>query len=165
MGLRTQAPSIIIALAAALFTLAACTHGLPFAGDRQIRERIGSVREAILAKRAEGVVQYATPDWTFRGPDGKSYDRGGYLERTRKQFSTAEVETLQTDIGSIDINGDRAAVRIHQAMVRTETDSAGGLARWRVTYDESQDWQKTSRGWLVARVQVHPLSREKLSPD
>ncbi len=164
MGLRTQAPSIIIALAAALFTLAACTHGLPFAGDRQIRERIGSVREAILAKRAEGIVQYATPDWTYRGPDGKSCDRGGYIERTRKHFSTVEVETLQTDIGSIDINGDRAAVRIRQTMVRTETDPAGAIARWRVSYDESQEWRRTSRGWLVARVQMHAPARERLSP-
>lgn len=164
--LQARAPLFLAGFAAVIgaVLLAACANGLTFGSDREIRDRIGQIRAAILAKRAEGIVEFGTPDWTFHGSDGKAYDRTGYLERTRALFERVEIESLQTKITSVDIDGARATVQLRQTMVRTETDAAGGRARWKVVYLEGQEWVKTSRGWLVARVQVFTPKREKLSP-
>jgi hypothetical protein len=59
----------------------------------------------------------------------------------------------------------RAQVRLTQTMVRIETAATGERQRWRVSYDERQEWSYSKeRGWLVAIVQVINPRRELLAP-
>lgn len=145
---------------AAVAWLAGCS-GLM--AEKQIRERIFSIRASILAKRAEGIVEFGTPDWRFDGPDGKSYDRAAYLARTARLFAGIEIESLDTHIDSCRMRDARAEIMLTQTMVRIETDAAGVRARWKVRYREKQEWVETrTRGWLVTSVMVFHPEREKL---
>jgi ketosteroid isomerase-like protein len=152
---------LLLALLTAVAALAAGCNLTT--ADRQIRERIASIRTAILAERVEGIFEFGTPDWVFVAPDGKRYDRDAYRARTTKLFADVQIESLDTQVISLTTEGPRAEVWIEQTMVREETDAAGARARWKVTYREKQDWFDTAaRGWLVGRVEVIDPRREKL---
>ena len=160
MNIAVRAPLPFVAFLAALAVLSGCAT--PHA-DRQIRERIASIREAILAERAAGIVEFGTPDWRFVSADDKAFDRAAYLQRVEKLFAGIEIESLETRVERVDERGARAEVELVQIMVRRETDAAGERARWKVRYRESQEWVKSAtRGWLVARVKVYSSQREKL---
>lgn len=160
MNLTARAPFLFIGLLVCAAMLAGC-NGL--VAEKQIRERILSIREAILAKRAEGIVEFGTPDWRFDGSDRQSYDRAAYLVRTKKLFAEIQIESLETHIDRVDVRDSRAEVALTQTMVRTEKDATGAPMRWKVRYHEKQEWIETpSRGWLVARVSVFAPEREKL---
>lgn len=162
--LRTRAPLFLRGLIAvgAAAMLAACGN-LGFADVREIRERIEQMRAATAAEDAEGIVQFATPDWTFEGAGKKPSGRTTYLDRTKKAFQNLAIESLKTNVQSLEIDAERADVRLQQTMVCSETNAAGESVRWKIVYLESQEWVKTTRGWLVARVQTYPPKREKLS--
>lgn len=145
-----------------LLALAACAQRVVSPAERQIRERIALIRASILARDADGIVRHGTPDWSFVTPDGASVDRAGFLERTRRLFANSEIESLQTDIFAVSVQGERANVRLRQQMVRTEKDAAGQSLRWRVTYQEGQEWVRTKDGWSVVRVEVYLPTREAL---
>lgn len=130
--------------------------------ERQIRERIALIREAILAENAEGIFRHGTPDWTFSAPVGKACDRAAYLARTTELFAQIEIESLETKVTSLEVRGDRADVGLTQKMVRVETDDTGRRVRWSVREQESHEWVKTADGWRVARVQAYHPQREKL---
>lgn len=166
MGLSPRAPLIWAGLAAALGAglLAACTRGWAVSDERQIRERIGEIRKSLRAGRADGWVQFVTPDWTCRDAEGKERGRTAFLEQTRQVIERVAVESCDTEVQSIEVRGARAAVRLRQTQVRNELGSRGERARWKVVHLETQEWVNTSRGWLVARVQIYPATREALSP-
>jgi ketosteroid isomerase-like protein len=133
--------------------LAACVTPVE-SGEREIRERIFSIRDAIRVKNAEGVVHWGTDDWSFTGPDGKSFDRPGYLARTRELFTRiVSIDSLETTIDSIAIDGATAAVEITQRMERQERNGTTGLIeRVRLLYRERHEWRKTGDGWRVRAV-------------
>ena len=122
--------------------------------DRQIRERIASIRNAILALQPEGIVRWGTPDWSFTGPDGKSFDQASYLVRTRGLFArVVKVDSLDTHVDRLDVKGDTAAVEITQTMERHEREAATGkILHLRLRYRESHTWVRTDDGWRVRRV-------------
>lgn len=156
MNLTVRAPFLLVGAVLCAAGLAGCS-GL--AAEKQIRERIASIRDAILAERAEGVVEFATPDWHFDTPDLKQFDRTTYVERTRKLFADIDVESLETRIDRVDYLGERAEVMLTQTLVRVETDAAGVRSRWKLKYSERQEWiLSRDRGWLVAHVTIlyHP---------
>lgn len=160
MNIAVRAPLLSVAWLAVAAVFSACATP---AADRQIRERIASIRSSILAERAEGIVEFGTPDWRFVSADDKAFDRAAYLQRVEKLFAGIEIESLETQVERVDERGARAEVELVQIMVRRETDAAGERARWEVRYRESQEWVKTAtRGWLVARVKVYASQREKL---
>ena len=149
-------------LAGALLALVLAGCAAPRAED-QIRERLLSIRAAILAERVEGIFAFGTADWAFLAPDGTRFDREAYRARTEQLFARIAVESLDTAVESIRAQDGRAEVRLVQTMVRAETDAAGRTGRWRVRYAEVQDWVDTpGRGWLVAQVRVLNPSREEL---
>ena len=163
MNIAVRAPLLLVAWLTVTVFFSGCET--PTA-DRQIRGRIASIRAAILAERAEGIVEFGTPDWRFVGADGQVFDRAAYRARVEKLFAGIEIESLETTIESVREHGGRAEVELVQIMVRHETDAAGGRTRWKVRYRESQEWVKTElRGWLVARVQVYSSQWEKLPFD
>jgi len=129
--------------------------------EAQIRERIASIRIAILAKNVEGVFRWGTPDWRFKAPDGKIYDRDAYRERTTKLFAAIEIESLETEVFRVSIQDAHAEVGLNQTMVRAETDASGARVRWLVKYSEAQEWVRVVDGWRVARVTVTSSNREK----
>lgn len=160
MNLTARAPLLFAGLVVAMFLAGCSSSGT---AEKQIRERILSIREAILAKRAEGIVEFGTPDWRFDSADHKSYDRASYLARTKKLFADVQIESLETRIDRIDRHDSRAEVSLTQTMIRTETDPSGTVTRWRVRYRERQEWIETAaRGWLVTHVSAFALEREKL---
>jgi hypothetical protein len=160
MNLPVRAPFRFLVAVGLLAALAGCDDA---AVEKQIRERIGSIREAILAERAEGIVEFSTADWTFDAPDGKLYGRTAYLERTKKLFANIEIESLDTHVDRIERHDSRLEVWLTQTMVRVETDTSGTRSRWRVSYQEHQDWLETDkRGWLMTRVRVFQPKRESL---
>lgn len=159
MSISARAPLLFFAAFFAALAFGGCTA--QSRADAQIRERLASIRTSILAKRVDGIFEFGTPDWTFVGPDGKSFDRTAYRARTTKLFADIGIESLETKIESVSIQGSRADVRLTQTMVRTERDASGAATRWRVTYQEAQEWIETpARGWLVVRVNVHNPKRE-----
>lgn len=160
MNLTARAPFLLASFVLAL-VFAGC--GSSWTAEKQIRERIASIRASILAKRAEGIVEFGTPDWRFETAEGKSFDRAAYLARTTQLLAGIEIESLDTRIDSCLFSGPRAEVMLTQTMVRVETDATGTRARWKVTYREKQEWVDTpARGWLVTSVMVFHPEREKL---
>jgi ketosteroid isomerase-like protein len=120
----------------------------------QIRERIASIRDAIRAKQAEGIVRWGTADWSFTGPDGKSFDQAAYLVRARGLFERITVlDSLETTVDRIDLRGDTAQVEITQLMERHEHNATtGGVDHIRMRYREHHDWVKAADGWRVRAV-------------
>jgi len=54
---------------------------------QEIAAKIAGIRDAILAKSAEGIVRPGTDDWSFTGPDGVTFDRKGFVVRTEALFA------------------------------------------------------------------------------
>lgn len=135
-------------------TLAAGCSSPAERGETQIRERIASIRAAILARQPEGIVRWGTDDWSFTGPDGKTFDRAAYLERTRGLMERiVAVDSLDTHVDRIALIGATAEVEITQTMERRERDPATGqVTRLRLRYRERHDWVRATDGWRVRRV-------------
>lgn len=139
--------------------LAGCATNLrePAAAEAQIRERIASIRAAIVAKSAEGIVRWGTADWSFTGADGQTYDRAGYLRRTAGLFAQVEqIESLQTMVDRVAVRGGEADLELTQTMVRRERPAEAGGAgkRWWLRYREHQVWVfRGADGWRVRRVE------------
>jgi ketosteroid isomerase-like protein len=164
MNLTARAPFLFIGVVLFAAGVVGCSQ---FTAEKQIRERIASIREAILAERAEGIVEFSTPDWRFDTPDRKTFDRSAYLERTRKLFAEIDVESLDTRIDRVDYFGERAEVALTQTIVRIEKNATGAATRWKTRYRETQEWVLTrDRGWLVAHVTIlyHPKREALPSP-
>lgn len=144
-------------LALALFlsgSLAGC-RSLSFQArrDAQIRARVADIRMAILERRAEGIIAWATPDWTFIDPDGVVFDRGQFMSRTRALFDRlVGIESLSTEVDSIRTRPGFAEVEITQTMVRRERAPDGGELRVRQRYRERQEWVLAPDGWRVRGV-------------
>lgn len=150
MNLTARTPLLFLGIALLAAAFSGCSQ---VAAENQIRARLASIREAILARRADGIVEFGTPDWRFDTPDGQTFDRAGYLERTKKLLAEIQIESLDTRIDRIEFHDSRAEVTLTQTMVRGETDATGARTRWKVKYGERQEWIETrGRGWLVARV-------------
>ena len=133
--------------------LAACVS-TDDSGQSEIRERIFFIRDAIRVKQAEGIVRWGTDDWSFTGPDGKSFDRAGYLARAVDLFARiVSIDSLETTVDSIAIDGATAAVEITQRMERHERNAASGqIERVKLLYRERHEWRKTGDGWRVRSV-------------
>lgn len=160
--------ALVLALGAAL---PGCSTHRSAGAEAQIRERIASIREAILAKRAEGIVQWGTADWSFAPADGKTYDRAAYLQRAKDLFArTVAIESLETVVDRVAVDGARAEVEITQTMVRRERPADrpldGPVTRVRLHYRERQAWVRAAPGdWRVRRVEfVAPAERRELEP-
>jgi hypothetical protein len=132
---------------------AGCRTG-PAAAEAQIRDRIFSIRDAIRVKQPEGIVRWGTADWTFTGPDGKTYDRTSYLERARGLFERiVMLDSLETTVDRVAVSGAAAVVEITQVMERHERDPATGRVQHvRLRYREHHDWVRGNDGWRVRRV-------------
>ena len=120
----------------------------------QITERIYSIRDAIRARQAEGIVRWGTADWSFTGPDGKVFDRAAYLVRARGLFERiVTLESLATVVDRIDVHGTFADEEITQTMERHERDATSGeILHLRLRYREHHVWMVTSDGWRVQTV-------------
>lgn len=125
------------------------------AARREIRSRIAAIRDAILARNAAGIVQSATPDWSFTGPDGVAFDREGFLRRTEALFARiVTIESLTTDVDTVEFTAaDRARVEITQTMVRSERAAdTGTVSRVWLRYREEHSWVQVDGAWKVRRV-------------
>ena len=122
--------------------------------ERQIRERIASIRTAILAKEPEGIIHWGTDDWTFVGPEGKAYDKAAYLVRARDLFNRiVTVDALDTKVDKIVVQGDTAEVEITQTMERHERDLATEkILHLRLRYRETHQWVRIAGEWRVRSV-------------
>jgi len=145
-------PAAAVLLLASVL-LGGCAAFGPRAED-QITARIFSIRDAIRAQQAEGIVRWGTADWSFAGPDGKVYDRAAYLERARGLFARiVTLDALETHIDRLEVNGRSAAVEITQTMERHERDAASGqILHLRLRYRERHAWTETADGWRVRSV-------------
>lgn len=122
--------------------------------EAQIRERIASIRAAILARQPEGIVAWGTDDWAFTGPDGVAVDKAAYLVRARALMARVDaVDALTTDVDRLDVHGTTADVEITQHQERHERDAAtGAVTHLRLRYREHHVWVLTADGWRVRRV-------------
>lgn len=138
------------------------------ADQAEIRERVAAIREAILAKSAEGIVRDSTPEYQFTGPDGVAFDRAGFVARTRALMTRiVAIESLETHVDRVAVDGDAAALEITQTMVRTESPAGGGEAvRLWLRYRENHTWVRTPEGWRVRSVEfLGTPERRILRPD
>ncbi|MEI6670040.1 MAG: nuclear transport factor 2 family protein [Acidobacteriota bacterium] len=135
--------------------------------ENQIRERIASIRTAIVAKQAEGIVRWGTDDWTFTGPDATAYDKTAYLARTQALMARiVNVDALDTHVDRIDLRGDTADVEITQTMERHERDaSTANVLHVRLRYREHHVWVRASDGWRVKSVSFIGTPERELLPQ
>lgn len=135
------------------FLLAGCTTPAQRA-ETQIRERIASIRTAILERRAEGIVEWGTEDWSFTGPEGTRFDKAAYLARTRGLFDrVVAIDSLDTHIDTVAVHGATAEVELTQTMERHEREATSVvLSHLRLRYREHHDWVRTPDGWRVRTV-------------
>ncbi len=148
---------LLTAVAAVLFAGCAATAETMQGRDAdrsQIQTRIAAIRDAILARSAEGIVRDGTEDWAFTGPDGTSLDRTAFIARTQALFARVPaIETLETKVDRLVVDADTADVEITQTMVRQEADPTTKIVtRVWVRYREHHLWVRTPRGWCVRRV-------------
>lgn len=151
---QASLPTRLIGLTLLASLPPACTTPPADADAAQIRERIASIRTAILARQPEGIVHWGTPDWTFTGPDGTTVDRTAYLARARTLFTRiTAVDSLDTQVDRVAVHGDTADVEITQTMRRHEQGPEPGAVSdvW-IRYRERHDWVRTADGWRVRRV-------------
>lgn len=151
-GMKSFARQICcLAAAVALFT--GCTT-VARRGEEQIRERLFAIRAAILAKDAGGIVRWGSDDWTFVDQAGQTFDRAAYLVRVKGLFDrVVSIDSLETRIDRIAIQGDEAHVEITQTMERHERETAAGLVQHvRLRYREAQIWVWVGQEWRVRRV-------------
>ena len=123
-------PALTAMAVAVMLAFAGCSTSPAAAptGEAQIRERIASIRASILAKNPDGIVAWGTPDWSFTGPDAKTYDRAAYLVRTRGLMDRlVAVHSLDTAVDKVEFHGDTADVELTQTMERSEKDAASGV--------------------------------------
>lgn len=123
--------------------------------EQEIRAKIASVREAIMAKDAAGIFRNGTADWTFTGPDGVTLDRERYLVRTEALFARIiTIESLQTTVDRVDISSaDLAEIELTQIMVRSErAPQTGEISRLNLRYREQHRWIRTADGWRIQKV-------------
>lgn len=123
---------------------------------REIAGKIAGIRDAILAKSAEGIVRPGTEDWSFTGPDGVTFDRKGFVARTEALFArVVAIESLTTDVDRIVFASPTAAdVEITQTMVRSERAAdTGAVTRLWLRYRERHVWVQTPTGWRVRKVE------------
>ena len=156
MSLRAAVRTVLVRASAAAILVAVATP-LTILGARpeqQIRDRIDSIRRAIIARQAEGIVRWGTDDWSFTGPDGVSVDKATYLARARGLMDRiVTVDALETTVDRIDIHGRTADVEITQAMERHERDADHGtVVHLTLRYRERHAWVRTSDGWRVKTV-------------
>ena len=125
------------------------------AAAAQIRTRIAAIRDSILRKSAAGIVHYGTPDWSFTGADGVTFDRAGFITRTEALFARVEaIESLETAVDRLDFtDASHAEVEITQTMVRREKAAdTSAVTRLYLRYRERHTWVSTDDGWKVQRV-------------
>lgn len=137
------------------------------AAAAQIRARIAAIRDSILKKSAAGIVYSGTPDWSFTGADGVTFDRAGFITRTEALFARVEaVESLDTAVDRIDfIDASHATVEITQTMVRREKSAdTGAITRLYLRYRERHAWVSTDDGWKVQRVQFIGTPERRVLP-
>ncbi len=123
---------------------------------QEIAGKIAGIRDAILAKSAEGIVRPGTDDWSFTGPDGVKFDRKGFVARTEALFArVVAIESLTTDVDRIAFASPTAAeVEITQTMVRSERAAdTGAVTRLWLRYRERHAWVRTPTGWRVRTVE------------
>lgn len=126
------------------------------AADREIRAKIAGIREAILAKSAAGIVQPGTADWLFTGPDGVTFDRAAFIQRTEALFTrVVAITSLDTTVDSIRFaDASTAEVEITQTMLRSERAAdTGAITQLKLRYREHHTWVRASDGWRVRRVE------------
>jgi hypothetical protein len=169
MSLRAAVRPFLVRAGAAAFLVAVATP-LTILGARpeqQIRDRIDSIRRAIIARQAEGIVRWGTDDWSFTGPDGVSVDKAAYLIRARALMDRiVTVDALDTTVDRIDIHGRTADVEITQVMERHERDPEHGtVVHLKLRYREHHEWVRASDGWRVKTVSfIGAPERTVLSP-
>jgi hypothetical protein len=131
-----------------------------------IRNGIAAIRQAIMDRDAAGIVARATPDWSFTGADGVTYDREGFITRTKALFDrTIALESLTTDIDSITPRDGFAEVEITQTLTRRERTTEGGEQRVRVRYRERQEWVEATDGWRVRKVNFLGAPERTILPN
>ncbi len=121
----------------------------------EIAGKIAGIRDAILAKSAEGIVRPGTDDWSFTGPDGVTFDRKGFVGRTEALFARiVAIESLTTTVDRVELTSPTTAdVEITQTMVRSERAAdTGAVTRLWLHYRERHGWVLTPTGWRVRRV-------------
>lgn len=133
----------------------------------QIRTRIAAIRAAILRKSAAGIVESGTPDWSFTGADGVTFDRAGFLKRTEALFErVVAIASLDTAVDTIAFADHATAdVEITQTMVRSErVADTGAVTRLYLRYRERHTWVSTDGGWKVQRVQFIGTPERRVLP-
>ncbi|WP_414660460.1 DUF4440 domain-containing protein [Horticoccus sp. 23ND18S-11] len=151
-GLQVPCRFAVLSLLAALAVVAA--RGAD-AAEPEIRAAIAGIRTAILERSAAGIVKDSTPDWTFTGPDGVSFDRAGFIARTEALFArVVAIESLDTTVDRIAFTDSATAdVTITQTMVRAERSAdTAVVTRLRLRYREQHAWVRTEQGWRVRQV-------------
>ncbi len=165
-------PTLVSLLGLFALLLAGCgttaTPGNEEASRQEIRRKVAAIREAIVVKNAAGIVQSATEDWSFTGPDGVTFDRPGFLRRTEALFARiVTIESLTTDVDVVEFPAaDRARVEITQTMTRSERAAdTGVVSRVWLRYREEHTWVRVDGAWKVRRVGfIGTPERRVLSP-
>jgi len=120
---------------------------------REIQKRYENLREAYLLNEGpDAVIALRTADYTAHMASGEVWDLEKASAYTRAAFQQV-VKTLDVSftIESIELRGDKAAVRIAQHWKRLQNKA--GAVRTVETYAKQREtWQRTDEGWKLFMV-------------
>jgi Domain of unknown function (DUF4440) len=112
---------------------------------------------AFIARDPDRVMRLRHPAFHTITPDGKVHTREQMYQRTRDFIGRVErFDSLSEVITSLTLHGDTAHAIIDQRTVRQQRIE-GGLHEVRTSVVQRESWIRTSRGWLMWRVdQIQP---------
>lgn len=119
---------------------------------RELEQRYGENRRALLAKDFDAIMALRTEDFHAVTPDGALHDRAAMEQSTQALLEGIERWiSLTFEIESVDVSGNlaRAVVRQHADRMARRND---GLVHHVETWVTQREiWRRTSRGWRLYR--------------
>lgn len=124
--------------------------------EAQIHYRVSTIREALRARNAADMLRYASPDWSYVGPDKVKLGRAAFLARTTAALAqVVAVESVELKVDRLVMEGKTAWVHLTQTTVWSEREAATGrVGRVWQQSAERQEWVREPDGWFLRTMEA-----------
>lgn len=120
---------------------------------RSIEEWYARNTEAFRSKDLAALMALRTEDFQTTTPDGQIRTRADMEAYTLRFLGMIDhFETIEFEIGTIDLEGDVASADVSQRTVRAQRLPDGQLHQVEASAIQTERWKMTSDGWKLYRV-------------
>ncbi len=120
---------------------------------RGLEEWYARNSEAFRNKDLTAVMALRTDDFQTTTPEGQVRTRADMEAYTVRLFGMIDhFETLEFEIGTIQLEGDVASADVTQRTVRTQCLPDGRLHQMEARAVQTERWKMTADGWKLYRV-------------